>query len=700
MQPILSIIAILLGTGFVLFTLIKGRGQGIRGWSLALAMAVAVAIEVCDLMAMLRVEDLLFWKKGTLIAESLLPSFWLLFALTFAREGRLRDSSPAPLLLLAASPAFLLAVLFIPLDQFIYSPDFGDEKLLFLGRPGYYFSIGVLLYLTYILVQLERTLAATPPHARWRGKFELIGAGTLLVACLVYYSQGLLHRTIDMSLLPARSLALSAAVVLMAWSRLRRGEAMPIRISREMAFRSVVVLAVGLYLIGLGLMGEGMRYFGETRRALVLIAGLTAGVGVAVILLSESVKRKIRVFLHKHFYREKYDYRDQWLRLTRQLSAAGSQDELFRGILTFYTETFAMQGSALFLRDPDGDIFRPAAAYGLEGVEATFSADNALLQSFGEEGWIFSAADDDPVVQEEHGYFLRQHGVSFAIPLQFEKTLAGFIVLGRPINRQERYTYEDFDLMKMLARQATSTILSMRLAEQLSQARELVAIGKVSAFVLHDLKNLVSSLAMVGDNARHYLDDPEFQKDMLDVLGSTVAKMKALITRLKNLEEKAELQVRVCDLRELVRDGARSAGNGQVTVQGESVAAHIDPVEIQKVVLNLVLNALEAGEGKPVQVDTGQDGRAFFRVRDQGCGMSEEFIRTRLFKPFQTTKDKGFGIGLYQCKSIVEAHGGTIEVTSREGGGTEFTVFLPTAGQALFTTELTEDTEKGKIQSL
>ncbi len=676
----LSVTAITLGLSLIAFTLIKGRGQGLRGWVLAPALAVVVAMELCDLMAFLRPGQWVFWKQKALYAESLLPGAWLLFSLVFAREGRLRDLPLMPHFLLAASPLFLLSAFYVPIDSFIFSPDFPDERILFLGRAGYLFSIGLFLYLIYILVQLERTLVSMPRHARWRGKFEIFGAGTLLAALLLYYSQGLLHKTIDMNLLPARSMALTAAVVMMGWSRLRRGEATAIRVSREMAFRSVVVLAVGVYLVSLGLLGEGMRYLGDAqRRSIVLIAALAGGLGIVVIFLSEAARRKIRVFLHKSFYREKYDYRDEWLRFTRKLSVAESRDELHRAILAFYAETFAVQGAALFLRDPERGHYRPTASHGLGRVEGVFPVSSALVNSFGEEGWIFSSREDHPRVREESGEFLQAHRVSFVVPLRFDRTLEGFIVLGRIINEGEKYTFEDFDLMKMLALQATSTILSMNLSEQLAQSREMAAIGKVSAFVLHDLKNLVSNLALVVDTARDNISDPEYQMDMLQTLTATVRKMKALMLRLKTMEEKSALERRECPLQETIREGLQMIGGAQVKVHGKEVVAQIDPVEIQKVALNLVLNALEAGNGRPVHVETGDAGRAFFRIRDQGCGMSEEFIRTRLFRPFETTKPKGFGIGLYQCRSIVEAHGGTIEVKSRTGEGTEFTVWLPKA---------------------
>lgn len=677
-QLLISILASALAATLALGSVAATRRQELSAWAAALALTASALLEVCDLRALLAPGQWQEWKAWSLVAEGAAIPAWLLFSLTFARRTSLGSLAPLPRLFLFSSPVFLLAVFLLPLEQFYFSPDFADERILFLGRAGYVFSIGVILFLTYILVQLERTLSSLPRQERWTVKFEIVGAGTLMAMYLVYYSQGLLHRTLDMNLMPSRSAALALAAGLIAWSRLRgRGREGRIAVAPAVAFRSVVVLAVAVYLIGLGLLGEGMRYMGDAfPRTFVLLFGLAGGVGVVTALLSETIRRKVKVSLHKSFYRHKYDYRAQWLAFARRLSSVRAAGDLHGAVLAFYCETFALRGAALYLRE--GDVFRAVAAHEMAAPEESFGTDTPLVRFFDAKWWIFASRDDVPPVHAAHGPFLTRHGVSFVVPLQFEERLEGFIVLGAPINRSESFTYEDFDLMKMIAGHATSAVLSLRLTAQLSDARELAALGKVSAFVLHDLKNLVSGLGLMAENARDFIADPEFQADLLEDLDGTVRKMKGLMTRLRNLEEKVDLDLRKCDLLEVVREGAKTAGNGPVTVRGESVTAVIDPVEIEKVALNLILNALEATEWKgPVAVEVGCTGRSFIRVRDQGEGMGEEFIRTRLFKPFQTTKKKGFGIGLWQCRNIVEGHGGTIEVRSKPGEGTEFTVWLP-----------------------
>jgi len=257
--------------------------------------------------------------------------------------------------------------------------------------------------------------------------------------------------------------------------------------------------------------------------------------------------------------------------------------------------------------------------------------------------------------------------------------LEAVLVLGRPVNQNEQYLYEDYDLMKTLARQAASALMNHRLSEQLARSRELEVMGRVSAFIIHDLKNLVYTLSLTVDNAQEHIADPEFQEDMLDTLSNTVNRMKVLISRLKNLPEKRSLELEQVNLYLLAADTAAMVpGNGSVSVGGSDSVAEVDREEIQKVVMNLIVNALEATDGKgPVRVVVGTGSEPFIRVSDNGCGIPEEFLRSQLFSPFKTTKKKGLGIGLYQCRQIVEAHGGRIDVESTVGKGTVFTVWLP-----------------------
>ncbi|KAF0221820.1 MAG: integral membrane sensor signal transduction histidine [Geobacteraceae bacterium] len=677
-QTTLSSAAILLAVVFSVYSLCR-RDRSAITFILFAALSCTAALESFDLLAILYPERLLFWKKLALVAESCLPLAWLLFSLTYARQGELRSISLLQRIFLSLSLLFVVTALTFPIQSFYYSPDFNQERMLFLGDTGYVFYIATLVYLIVALINLEMTLANASHASRWKIKFEILGTGFLLSLLIFYYSQGLLYRTINMNLVPVRSVALLVAVVLTAYSQLRRGDGVKIYVSRNLFYKSVVMFAIGLYLIGLGLIGEGMKYFGESfQRSMVMAIAFVAGIGLLVGLLSETVKRKVKVFLYKNFYQNKYDYRNQWLQFTDRLSSSKTGGELLTSILSGYCETFGMGCGALFLNDNDRDGYYLAARLEIEPATTFFNRNDSVIEYMIERKWVVNVCEGIPATGTKMGEFFRINAVSFVIPLFLNDVMDGFIMLGKPLNRDETYNFEDYDLMKTFARQASSAILNLHLSDQLAQAREMEAIGRVSSFVIHDLKNLVYTVSLIVDNARDYIAEPEFQQDMLESLSNTVAKMKTLISRLKTLPEKNALQKESADLLQLVTDTAALVKGAEIRVTGSPVIAEVDQDELQKVALNLLLNAVDAtgGEG-PVTVEVGGGDQAFIRVRDEGCGISDDFLRRHLFTPFKTTKKKGMGIGLYQCKQIVEAHGGKIEVLSEVGKGAVFTVWVP-----------------------
>ena len=679
MQTNISITAISLSLCYLLYLLIR-KGKNALPFPLALVIISSTLLELFDLLAFLYPANLLFWKKFSLVTESSLPPIWLWFTLTYARQNDFRSIPVWQRLLLATTPLFLATVIILPINEFFYSPDFSTEKILFLGNAGFIYYLLLLVYLIIPLINLEMTLVSATHSARWKIKFEILGSGLLLAVMIFYYSHSLLFRTINMNLVPARTVLLIVALIMMAYSRLLRGNGVRIYVSQQVLYKSVVLLAVGAYLIALGLMGEGIKHFGnDFQKSMAIAFSFIAGIGLLIILFSETIRRKMRIFFQKNFYRNKYDYRNQWLQFTDLLSSAKSREDLLRSIIVGFCDTFGMGCGAMFLLDKEKEIYHQSTEISIEANSLTIHENEEIAAFIASNRWADGSADSPPDMgDEKQKAFFSANEITFAVPLLMNEQMMGIILLGRPLNKNERYDIEDFDLMRTLARQASSALLNLNLSEQLSRSRELAAIGKVSTFVLHDLKNQVSALSLLLDNAKEYIDVPEFQKDMLDSLNNTVTKMNELISRLKNLPEKMSLEKSQVDLLQLAQETACLIKGGSFQVSGDSVIADIDREEIQKVALNLMLNAIEATEGNsPVTVKVGIDDTPYIKVRDEGCGIPEDFLRNSLFTPFKSTKKKGLGIGLYQCKKIVEAHGGKIKVSSELNKGSEFTVLLP-----------------------
>jgi putative PEP-CTERM system histidine kinase len=644
------------------------------------ALLMSAAVELFDLLALYNPEQLYLWKKCSLTAEAALIPTWFWFTMTYARQNGFRASSLPLRLTLAVSPLFTIFALILPIRSFVYSPDFATEKVLFLGNNGFMFYILMLIYLVIALIQLEQTLAHTNWTTRRKIKFELLGAGAFLTILIIYYSQGLLFRTINMHLVPMRSIVLLVSIAMMFYSRLKRRNEVVVRISQQIACKSAVLFAVGLYIIILGLIGEGMKYFGDGfQRAMIFSLLFFAGLGLFIILLSETVKRKVRVFIHKNFYQNKYDYRNHWLQFTDRLSSSQTSANLLHAIVSEFCETFGMETGALFIINQERNTYQQAAGISMECGDITFSINDPAIESLSGSRWIVDLRDNiSDSESDRHKAFFSGAGACFIIPLFMNEVVEGFIILGRPHSSKEIYIHEDFDLMRTLAKQASSALLNLRLSDQLLSSRELAAIGKVSAFVMHDLKNLISALSLMLENARENIGQPDFQSDLLVSLGNTVTKMNGMILRLKELPEKKSLKLAQVDLLQMARETAALVNGTKLDVTGEHVIAEADREELQKVALNLMLNAVEATNGSSkVRVEVGEKESPFIRVKDEGHGIPDAFMQHVLFKPFTSTKKQGMGIGLYQSRQIIEAHGGRIEVVSSLDNGSEFTVWLP-----------------------
>jgi len=649
-----------------------------REWSLIAAFFLTAAIEILDLQLIRNPASLLVVKPAVFICEALLPLAWCVYASRLSGRNLFARGFVNGLFWTGGLILLTLSIIANPADM-IFNPDFGAEVLLFLGQAGFYFYLLLTAYLLTALVMLERFFTALSRRDRWIVKFESLGIGAILAMQILYFSQGLLYRTLDMSLITARTTAVAFGVLLFLYSRLRRGRPARLTLSRAAAFRSIVLITVSCYLLFLGLVGEGLRYLGPSSgRAFFYGISLIAGVALCTLLLSDTLRRKTMVFLHKHFHRQKYDYRVLWMQMTDRLGAARDAETLSTAILEMYCQTFAISGGALYLyRDKEAGMTIESIYAGFD-APGQFDPEQSLAEFLTSKQWVFNISENSSELRPVDLAQLKGHEVHFVVPLFFEQRLGGVVVLGRQINPEEPAIYEDYDLMKIFGRQAAAALYNQLLSKQLSEQREMAAVGKVSAFVMHDLKNLVSNLSLVVENARELIHNPCFQKDMLETLWKTVQRMNGLIGRLKNVGETNLMQLELCNLKHLVVETVHGIGTNTVEVYGDDVDALIDRSEIGKVITNLVLNGLEASNGnRTVEVEIGRDVGPMIICRDQGCGMSGEFIVSNLFRPFETTKKKGLGIGLYQCRQIVEAHGGRMEVVSTIGKGSEFKVYLP-----------------------
>jgi putative PEP-CTERM system histidine kinase len=537
-----------------------------------------------------------------------------------------------------------------------------------------------------ILGGLEACLRTSKGTSRWRVKYLILGLGGIFLVRFYLLGQLLLFNVLMAVYLPTAAATLFVGNLVIGASLARnRLVASELTVSRQIVYRSAVVGVLGLYLFAVGLLGWLLNHFGIPEdifwgSLVVFVSAL----GLATLLFSENVRWRIKRFIGVNFYRSKYDYRQQWITFTKRLGSLLTLEELAPQLLGAVTEAVGTARGLLYLTDGRDGQYHLAGTVEVDGAPATLDAAAALITRLREEqrplfldGGGHLAPDE---TTQRYAPLLGEGGV--AVPLYWRGSLTGVMMVG-PERTGELYTPEDLEFLATVSEQAAGVIVTARLAEAVAQSREFEAFHRLTSFVIHDLKNSVTALSMLSQNALQHFDDPEFQRDAIKTLSRTVDRIKALLTRLSSAPEPAPLRMQPVDLPALVQEATRPiAGGARVRVEKDLAALPAvagDPEAILRVIQNLVTNAVEAldGEGM-VRVRAYEEaGWAVIAVSDTGCGMSEDFLRKSLFAPFRSTKKGGWGIGLYQARGIVEAHGGSVEVASKEGEGTTFWVRLP-----------------------
>ena len=633
----------------------------------------------------------LFWVRAAIAAEGLTLVAWVLFSVTFSRGNRL--TSTKVLVPMAASAIGLAGFLwFLPTDPFLKT--ISDIKLaagtIPLGRVGHAFYIFFLLGLVYCAVNLEVTLRSSAGTDRWRMKFLILGIEGLLAYTIFQTSQWLIFHEIRLSFTWLRAPILLVSSGFMAFGLVRHQLLdTRVRISRQVIYKSFTLLAVGVYLMMTGLLAVAFQFFGASPQYFITILVLfVAAMGLGTVLLSEKLRSQVRRYISTHFYRNKYDYRVEWLRVTEELTSKITLEELITPTIDLFASTVEVSRISLWIRDPGRRCFTLHGGRNVLLDIEPLAEDNSLvtlMHNSGNPVPVESPSNNEQLekANQENAELCQRLGAVVWVPLRAGEELVGLVSLG-PMMSGDRYTEEDYDLLKTMGRQAGSVILNALLSRAMLERKEMETFHKLSSFVLHDMKNFVSSLSMVVQNAAIHQEDPAFQREAFKTMERTVRNMSGLITKLSSDRQGLELHREQTDLNRLAEEAlAELQVNGsedlRLTADLEPVpSVEVDPTQIQKVIRNLLLNAVEAMGGKGyVSIRTwAEDGWVNLAVSDAGPGMERDFIETRLFRPFQTTKGKGkgLGLGLYHCKAIMEAHDGQIEVASEVAEGTTFTL--------------------------
>jgi putative PEP-CTERM system histidine kinase len=441
-----------------------------------------------------------------------------------------------------------------------------------------------------------------------------------------------------------------------------------------------------VYLLFVSAAGYYVREFGgEWGNALQVGLLFLGGTALVAILMSGSMRSRLRVFIGKHFYRYRYDYRAEWLRFTSRLSSTVAPHEVDTLVVQGLADMVESPGGALWSRRLGSTDFVQTASWNMPRLGARETADSPLAAFLVADNWIVDLDEYRADAQRYRGvplppWLLSLQAAWLVVPLPVAADLIGFVVLAQPRTRVP-LNWEVRDLLKTAARQAAAYLAQMHATEALLEARKFEAFNRMSAFVVHDLKNIVTQLSLLMKNAKRLHANPEFQQDMLATVENSLDKMRQLILQLREGQAPAAGASGVDLAPILMRLGKVAGDRGRAVelqvIEQVSTRGHEDRIE--RVLGHMLQNALEATTAEDLVWLRLQraSGAAQVVVGDTGRGMTPEFVHTRLFKPFNTTKSGGMGIGAYESWQYVKELGGQINVDSEEGRGTIVTIRLP-----------------------
>ncbi|MEO5989220.1 MAG: XrtA/PEP-CTERM system histidine kinase PrsK [Candidatus Eisenbacteria bacterium] len=577
----------------------------------------------------------------------------------------------------------------------------GPGAVVVFGALGKIYLMYLVVAMVGVLMNIESMQRVAPASGQRRLRALFIAILVSMLGELLVVSAGLLYGGLRVSWLVSTAplLFVAGSAAAMALAR-RRLSDMDVPVARPVIYYSSVSLTLaGAFMLSTLVLSRLIPALSQEWR-IGVIFGFVAfvGGGGLLLMLSPRTSRAIKRFIDRNFYANRYDYRREWERVSRDLTPTARPEELARQIETLVCAIFDAERATIHLRDDKAGVFR--RLLGPEGVLLEVPPGDLLVKHL--ERTLLPVLLHDlegdldliPLLVESRPTLVATDAAVCA-PLAVGDALIGLLWVSRKRNGEE-WSLEDLEFLGAMSRQVAAALWFSRQSELATEMRQMESLHRLTTFVLHDIKNQVSGLSLVVENAKRHLGNPDFQRDAMAVVGNTVASLRELMNQVSGVARVPHIEPAPCSVRELIEDAILAAGMAQIDGDGplrlelripEQHEVVVDRRLLARVLVNLLTNAREALPG-PGRIELaaeieGEPRMLVVSVHDDGRGMNEEFLRTRLFRPFATTKPNGLGIGLAQSRSIVEAHGGRIEVRSRLGAGTTFTVHVPADGRVV-----------------
>jgi len=502
------------------------------------------------------------------------------------------------------------------------------------------------------------------------------------------FSQSLIFLRLDSDLWQARAAVSMATAIFMTVGVMALNQpamqSAKLTFSRPVAFYTTSLTIAGGLLTVLAAGGYYVELYGGSWGTVIYTLLLVCGLScVGAVFSSRTVREKMKVLINKHLFSHKYDYRAEWLRLINQLSQPTEPDEIHRRAIKVVADLFKSDGGALWLKR--GKVLVPVQQVNVAiDISDMIEPDSSDYSGALQQEWVFSPNSSNAALAQHNDllplWAAEISDVWMIIPLLNERSLVGFMILTAP---QDRTTlnWEDLDLVKTVGRQVASYLERHEQSELLAESRQFDAFNKLSAYVMHDLKNLIAQQSLVVKNAEKHKDNPAFVEDAINTINNSVNRMNNLLRKLQHNEPE---EITVFPIKQVLIDAIKRCQKSKPiptlrAVAGEwKVKADVDSLVM--VFTHIIQNAQDATDGEGfIDISTAVDGNILtVFIEDNGIGMDTDFIQNRLFKPFETTKTgKGMGIGMYQAREYAQSLGGNIAVESSPKEGTTFIITFP-----------------------
>ncbi|MDH5551708.1 MAG: PEP-CTERM system histidine kinase PrsK [Nitrosomonas sp.] len=536
------------------------------------------------------------------------------------------------------------------------------------------------------VVLVEQFYRNTPVEQRWAIKFICLGIGSIFVYDFYLYSDALLFRHVNEDLWAARGGINALVVPLIAVSAVRNPQwAVGISVSRHILFYSAALFGTAIYLLVMAAAGYYLRFSGGSWGTVLQMTFLFGAMMLLVgVMFSGTIRSWLKVFISKHFFSYNYDYREEWLRLTRTLSEG--RNDLGERVIQALAKLVESPGGGLWLCR-ETSHYEPVANWNMALINELEPVNSSFSRFLEENEWVVdlqgdNISADNKIEIDLPDWIEALSAAGLIVPLILRKKLMGFIVLLRPRSRI-KLNWEMTDLLKVSGNQAASYLAQEEAAKALIVARQFESFNRMSTFMVHDLKNLIFQLSLLLSNAEKHKDNPEFQRDMVQTVDLSVHKMKRLLEKLSSgnaLEKPDSLSLDTL-LVEVMEGKSAFKPCPVLEVVDNELVVLANRTRIERVLGHLIQNAIEAtpADGKVSVRLLKKDATAVIEIKDTGHGMSEKFINERLFKPFESTKSAGMGIGVFESREYIHELGGKLEVESEEKIGTVFRLELQLA---------------------